>query len=191
MPSMCHSINRLMQLVSTATNLQRDTAVSLLPKLGKCTLTHLHLHLFPPLLPFPLSASFISSHCLPHCLSVFPCCYFRNHRRVFRSHVVSSPGKVWIMQTSLITPCANPLDWKSMCTQVASKWLGLSRPREGEEERVPLRFNSISILTGSWASPNTMCFICKRRCVLSHRGPNVIRKRLVGQKKRILVGDNA
>lgn len=76
-----------------------------------------------------------------------------------------------------------------MRAQVASKRMGLSRPREGEEEEeeeecVPLRFNSISILTGSWASPNTMRFICERRRVLSHRGPNVIRKRLVEPKKK-------
>lgn len=92
-----------------------------------------------PLLP-PLSASFISSHRLPHCLPVFPCCYFRNRRRVFRSHVVSSPGERWIMQTSLITPCANPLDWKSMCAQVtgelngADLWAAPPPPKYEEEE---------------------------------------------------------
>lgn len=98
----------------------------------------------PPLsLPISLSTSLISSHCLP-CLLVFPCCYFRIHRRVFRSHAVSSPGKVWIMQTSLITPCANPLDWKSMCTQVAGKWMDLThqplRPREAKKRECRLRF---------------------------------------------------
>lgn len=110
-------------------------------KVGKCTLTHLHIHLFPPRftsssssLPLPLSASLISSHCLLDCLSVFPCCYFRIYCRVFRSHAVSSPGKVWIMQTSLITPCANPLDWKSMCTQVAGKWMELTHQPLRQEE---------------------------------------------------------
>lgn len=148
MLSLCHSNNRLIQHVCTAANLKRDSAVSLLSNLAN-TRSHSHTYTFiffsppdlsPPLsLPLPLSSSLISSHCLPNCLSVFPCCYFRIHRRVFRSHLVSSLGKVWIMQTSLITPCANPLDWKSMCTQVAGKWIELTRQpsakRSKERER--------------------------------------------------------
>lgn len=108
----------------------RDSAVSLHWNSANAhshTFAPLHL-IYPLLFPSPLllSALLISSHRLPDCLSVFPCCYFRIHHQVFRSHAVSSPGKEWIMQTSLITPCANPPDWKSMCTQVAGKWMELT-----------------------------------------------------------------
>ena len=171
----------------------RDIAVSWLSNLANA---HSHTyslrpHQIYPLLfdsPLLLSDLLISSHCLPDCLSVFPCCYFRIHHQVFRSHVVSSPGKVWIMQTSLITPCAHPLDWKSMCTQVAGKWMELThRPKTGEGERglhlivLPKGLTTLSVSTGTF--PNTISSVWKGRRVFIHRRLNVMRTRLAKQKK--------
>lgn len=65
-------------------------------------------------------------------------------------------------------------------------------PREARRARatshsVPLRFNSISILTGSKLLPNTICFssaVYERRRVFIHRGLNVMRTGLVEQKSK-------
>ena len=70
------------------------------------------------------------------------------------------------MQTSLITPCAHPLDWKSMCTQVAGKWMELTHQPLRQDRRrraratshsVTSRFNNTSVPTGAFCEYNICC----------------------------------
>lgn len=44
------------------------------------------------------------------------------------------------MQTSLITPCSNPLDWKSSVWQTHDAHSPAAPPRRGEDTRVPRGF---------------------------------------------------
>lgn len=102
---------------------------------------------------------------------------FGNRLGVFGSHAVSRHGGVWIMQTCLITPCSNPLDWKSSVWQPHDAHPPAAPPRRGEDTRVPQRFPEVSTSTGSRASADWMRWVYERRRVSIQPGPRPEKKK--------------